>query len=178
MKLGIFINIKRPLISHVIIGLALSILTCGAMGKSCLDLVPQIAKEFEDSKGKLGTLEVAQLKALTGCAAKYQLCVTTDHGDPNQFVVVGGTSISELEHKGKEDSASNALTYITTKRHGEVCVLIRYSGGSASAWMLRAWRLGSRVPVRLRTEQVVIQAEVASPAEVVRMAVTRLESLP
>jgi len=176
--LNIFFSSKRLVIRQVIMGLTLSALTLGAMGKSCLDIVPQIAKEFEDSKGTLGNLEVAQLKALTGCATKYQLCVTADRGDPNQFSIVSGTSIAELERKGKEESASNALAYVMTKRHGEVCALVRYSGGSASAWMLRAWSLGGSIPVRLRTEQVVMQAEDATPDEVVRMAVARIESLP
>jgi len=176
--MSISFSSKRRSAGQAIIGLTLSILTSGAMGKSCLDLVPQIAKEFEDSGGKLGTRELAQLKALIGCPANYQLCVTTEQGDPNQFEIVSGTSITELDRKGKEDSAASALAYVMTRRHGEVCALVRYSGGTASTWMLRAWSLRGSVPVRLRTEQVVMQAEVATPDEVVRMAMSRLENLP
>lgn len=135
----------------------------------CSAAFGQVANAFTDFKHELSDESKAQLELLGRCSGTHNVCVTVDAPAPAQFNIVEANSLAEIQGKKLDDrEAVSSLIFIPMKNGAGRCILTRFSGGTASVWVVHGWEITGKKVRRLNTDNADLYGEIKSPAEITR----------
>ncbi|WP_150118943.1 hypothetical protein [Massilia sp. NR 4-1] len=151
--------------------LAASLFTGGSSSaqaaKSCETAMPEIRNMFSDLEGKFSSEAKTEVSLLQNCVKDHRICVVAKSINQSGFQIVGGNDPSDFESAGARSLiAVSAIADMSTPR-GEHCILGRYSGGTATNWMVIGWgRQKGKLKV-FRDPELNLVGEFKSPATLV-----------
>ena len=145
------------------------LLTCNGhvwgAAAQCVMVLPQIESAFQDIHGQLSTDENTQLQLLRECETRNPLCVVVEDSHGTGYRLVEGKHWSEKTFVDSRKLVSvSAIGLLKNRNYQQVCVLARYSGGSAASWAIDAWYIKDGTAHAIDTDKVTIQGEGIAPA--------------
>lgn len=135
----------------------------------CAPVLAQVERKFQDIYGQLSADQASQLELMRGCVRRERICVVAEEHQGQGYRLIAGKSLSEKSFVDSERLVSvSAIGYLQNTKNQNLCVLARYSGGSATSWVVDAWSINRGTPLELDTTKATIRGEGISPAELLR----------
>jgi hypothetical protein len=138
-------------------------------GTHCSAISEQVSNAFTDINNVISSEEKAQLELLDRCSKAHNVCVTVQATAPTWFSIIEANSLAEIRVKKLNDRyAVSSLISIPMANDSGRCILTRFSGGTALAWVIDGWEVAGKNVRTLNTDYVQLHGETKSPAEITR----------
>ncbi|MFL6676159.1 MAG: hypothetical protein ACJ8LG_23055 [Massilia sp.] len=164
-----------------------AIVVCGALfassfanisyAASCADVWQLVTHSFSDYNGVISDDSKLQLQLLADCTKIEKFCVIGERPSAGRYEIISGDTIEALGKNKKGLISVSGTAIVHTRKYENVCVLVRYSGGSAAAWLTKAWALNVGNPARLNTDNVEINGDTLSPSELMNDVIAKVPKI-
>lgn len=95
---------------------------------------------FQDLNGKIPNQDKIQFDLLSACIKRNSLCAIVDDPASHKPVLIEGSTSKDLKPpRLAKQPALSAVRPVETRDGYPACVFVRFSGGTASAWLVEAW---------------------------------------
>jgi hypothetical protein len=123
----------------------------------CARTTQRLDWAFRDIHGKLADDDAERLRLLVTCVKSSAVCVAGLTPANRLDALAVEPPFSAPAPQGLAVDA--AVGEFQDHRGQRLCLLARFSGGSAAAWALDAWRLGAKGVERVDTDRVSLTGE-------------------
>lgn len=102
------------------------------------------------------------------------MCVVVEGGSGTDYELAEANKGSDLSRAKQKNAVSMFAVAMSNSKRGKICSLARYSGGSAAAWVVSAWRVVGGEARPIDTEKWIIQGEMLKPAQLIEALHTQV----
>jgi hypothetical protein len=156
----------RTIVFAISLSLAATALGANATKNPCEGSEKKLDHFFQDLEGKISPQDKVQVDLLSACIKRNALCAIVDDTVSHKPVLVEGSALNKLQPSGlAARPALSALRPVVTRDGHPACLFARFSGGTASAWLVKAWGTSHGKVHNLHTANISLHGEVLTPDE-------------
>ncbi|MFS2023471.1 hypothetical protein [Massilia sp. CT11-137] len=156
--------LAKTILLAVPLSLATHALCAGAKENPCEGAEKKLNYSFQDLDGKISPQDKVHFDLLSACIKRNSLCAIVDDSASHKPVLVEGSTSKNLKPPGlAKRPAFSAVRPVQTRDGHPAGVLARFSGGTASAWLVEAWETSHGKVRDLDAGNISLTGEVFTP---------------